>query len=79
MIDVNYFCWSANLIVVDHTKLGRRAVRLSESQLAAVSSLSVRAAAQQLGVSVNTYQNARRVYQQTSPADAENLAQNVAA
>jgi DNA invertase Pin-like site-specific DNA recombinase len=61
------------------TKLGRRAVRLSGSQLAAVSSLSVRAAAQQLGVSVNTYQNARRVYQQTSPAGPQILAQNVAA
>ena len=45
------------------TKLGRRAVRLTETQLAAVASLSVRDAARQLGVSVNTYQKARRLYQ----------------
>ena len=61
------------------TKLGRRAVRVTESQLAAVATLSVREAARQLGVSVNTYQKARRVYQQISPAGPQNLAQNVAA
>jgi hypothetical protein len=32
-----------------------------------------------LGVSVNTYQKARRLYQQTSPARAQHLAQIVAA
>jgi DNA invertase Pin-like site-specific DNA recombinase len=61
------------------TKLGRRAVRLTESQLTAVANRSVRAAARELGVSVNTYQKVRRLYQQTSLAGVENLAQNVVA
>jgi DNA invertase Pin-like site-specific DNA recombinase len=61
------------------TKLGRRAVRVTDSQLAAVAGLPVRAAAQHLGVSVNTYQKARRLYQQTLPAHAQNLAQTEAA
>jgi len=48
------------------TKLGRRPVRLSSVQLASVATLRVREASRQLGVSVNTYQKARRaLYQQT--------------
>jgi len=61
------------------TTLGRRAVRLTDRQLATVATLSVREAARQLGVSVNTYQKARRLYQQTSPAGSQNLAQIAAA
>jgi len=50
------------------TRLGRRPVRLTASQLATVADLPVRAAARRLGVSVGTYQKARRaVYQQTLP------------
>jgi DNA invertase Pin-like site-specific DNA recombinase len=57
------------------TRLGRRPVRLTSAQLATVADLSVRAAARRLGVSVNTYQKARRaLYQQTSPAAVEKLA-----
>lgn len=62
------------------TRLGRRSVRLTAAQLATVAALPVREAAQQLGVSVNTYQNARRVVcQQTSATDLEKLAQIKAA
>ena len=61
-------------------RLGRRAVRLTDRQLATVATLSVREAAQQLGVSVNTYQKARRaVCQQTPPASLAKLAQIAAA
>ena len=42
------------------TRLGRRPVRLTQAQLAAVVRLPVREAARDLGVSVNTYQKARR-------------------
>jgi len=59
------------------TRLGRRPVRLTEAQITAVAGLPVREAARQLGVSVNTYQKARRaVYQQTPPASLEKLAQS---
>jgi DNA invertase Pin-like site-specific DNA recombinase len=62
------------------TRLGRRPVRLEVASLAEVAHLPVRTAAQQLGVSVNTYQKARRaVYQQTPPARLEKLAQIEAA
>lgn len=58
------------------TRLGRRPVRLAAEQLAEVAHLPVRDAARQLGVSVNTYQKARRaVYQQTPATDLEKLAQ----
>ena len=58
------------------TRLGRRPVRLAAARLADVAHLPVRDAARQLGVSVNTYQKARRaVYQQTPPASLEKLAQ----
>jgi DNA invertase Pin-like site-specific DNA recombinase len=57
------------------TRLGRRPVRLAAAKLAEVAHLPVRNAARQLGVSVNTYLKARRVYQQTSPADLEKRAQ----
>jgi len=58
------------------TRLGRRPVRLAAGKLAAVAHLPVRHAAQQLGVSVNTYQKARRaLYQQTPAASPEKLAQ----
>ena len=54
------------------TRLGRRPVRLTAAQVAAVAQLPVREAARQLGVSVNTYQKARRAAcQQTPPADLE--------
>jgi DNA invertase Pin-like site-specific DNA recombinase len=42
------------------TRLGRRPVRLAAAKLAEVADLPLRAAAQQLGVSVNTYRKARR-------------------
>src|SRR5262249_6291231 len=62
------------------TRLGRRPVRLSASQLATVADLPVREAAQRLGVSVNTYQKARRTAcQQTRAADAEKRAEISAA
>jgi DNA invertase Pin-like site-specific DNA recombinase len=62
------------------TRLGRRPVRLSADQLADVAHLPVRRAAQQLKVSVNTYQQARRALcQQTSPAALEKVAQFAAA
>jgi DNA invertase Pin-like site-specific DNA recombinase len=62
------------------TRLGRRPVRLTSAQLASVAAFSVREAAQRLGVSVNTYQKARRtLYQQTPPAGLEKLAQIEAA
>jgi DNA invertase Pin-like site-specific DNA recombinase len=58
------------------TRLGRRPVRLAAANLAAVTHLPVRDAARQLGVSVNTYQKARRAMcQQTLPARLEKLAQ----
>ena len=58
------------------TRLGRRPVRVTAAQLAQVNGLPVRDAARQLGVSVNTYQKARRaVCQQTSRPDLEELAQ----
>jgi DNA invertase Pin-like site-specific DNA recombinase len=58
------------------TRLGRRPVRLTPAQLADVAHLSVRDAARQLGVSVNTYQKARRaVCQQTPAAGLEKQAQ----
>jgi DNA invertase Pin-like site-specific DNA recombinase len=50
-------------------RLGRRAIELSPGTLQAVLGVPVRAAAKQLGVSVNTLQNARRAYQQTSSTD----------
>jgi len=57
------------------TRLGRRPVRLTKDALAAVAGLPVRDAARQLGVSVNTYQKARRaVCQQTPAADVEKQA-----
>jgi DNA invertase Pin-like site-specific DNA recombinase len=49
------------------TRLGRRPVRLTDTQLAAVAALPVREAARQLGVSVNTYQKARRTMCQQTP------------
>ena len=62
------------------TRLGRRPVRLTAAHLASVAALPIREAAQQLAVSVNTYQKARRaVYQQTPAASLEKLAQNGAA
>ena len=62
------------------TRLGRRPVRIAAAKLAEVAHLPVRVAAQQLGVSVNTYQKARRAaYQQTASADLEKLAQIEAA
>src|SRR5262245_7773122 len=61
-------------------RLGRRPVRLTAAQLARVAALPVRQAARQLGVSVNTYQQARRaVCQQTSPAWLAKPAQIAAA
>jgi DNA invertase Pin-like site-specific DNA recombinase len=57
------------------TRLGRRPVRIAAAKLVEVAHLPVRDAARQLGVSVNTYLKARRVYQQTSPADLEKRAQ----
>jgi DNA invertase Pin-like site-specific DNA recombinase len=58
------------------TRLGRRPVRLAVVKLAEVAHLSVRDAARQLGISVNTYQKARRaVYQQPSPTGVEKRAQ----
>ena len=48
------------------TRLGRRPVRLTAGQLAEVTNLSVRAAARQLGVAVNTYRKARRTLCQES-------------
>jgi hypothetical protein len=41
------------------TRLGRRPVRLAAAKLAVVAHLPVRLAAQELGVSVNTYRKAR--------------------
>jgi len=62
------------------TRLGRRPVRLAAATLAEVARLPVRDAARQLGVSVNTYQKARRaVYQQSAPADLEKREQIEAA
>lgn len=62
------------------TRLGRRPVRLTAAQVARVAALPVRQAARQLGVSVNTYQKARRaVCQQTSPAGLAKPAQIAAA
>jgi hypothetical protein len=58
------------------TQSGRRAVRLTDRQLTAVAHPSVREAARQLGVSVNTYQKARRLYQQASVAGPHDLAAN---
>jgi DNA invertase Pin-like site-specific DNA recombinase len=58
------------------TRLGRRPVRLAAVKLAEVAGLTVRDAARQLGVSVNTYRKARgAVCQQTPAARLENLAQ----
>lgn len=59
------------------TRLGRRPVRLAPATLATVAHLPVRAAAQQLGVSVNTYRKA--VCQQTPAASLEKLVQIEAA
>src|SRR5215218_9209438 len=53
------------------TRLGRRPVRLTDTQLAAVAALPVREAARQLGVSVNTYQKARRAAYQQTPATTD--------
>ena len=53
------------------TRLGRRPVRLTEAQVTAVAALPVRDAALQLGVSVNTYQKARRAMCQQTPASAD--------
>jgi len=62
------------------TRLGRRPVRVTAAQLAVVAHLPVRDAARQLGLSVNTYQKARRsLCQQTPAASDENLAENTAA
>jgi transposase-like protein len=44
--------------------------------LQAVSGLSLRLAARQLGIAVNTLQKARRLYQQTSSMDVAKLAEN---
>jgi len=52
------------------TRLGRRPVRLTETQLADVAHLPVWDAARQLGVSVNTYQKARRVSEIRATAEA---------
>jgi hypothetical protein len=50
------------------TRLRRRPVRISEAQNIESGGAPVQAAARQLGVSVNTYQKARRtLYQQTPP------------
>jgi DNA invertase Pin-like site-specific DNA recombinase len=58
------------------TRLGRRPVRLTAAQLATVAGLTVRDAARQLGVSVNTYLKSRRAMcQQSSSAGVEKLAQ----
>ena len=55
-------------------------MRLAAARLAEVAHLPVRDAARQLGVSMNTYQKARRaVYQQTAPASLEKQAQIEAA
>jgi DNA invertase Pin-like site-specific DNA recombinase len=57
------------------TRLGRRPVRLTATQLADVAHLSVRDAARQLAVSVNTYQKAHRALcQQTPGAEASDQA-----
>jgi DNA invertase Pin-like site-specific DNA recombinase len=57
------------------TVLGRRAIALSPEALMAVAGLSVRAAALALGVSVNTLQKVRRLYQQTCAARDQEQAQ----
>jgi len=55
-------------------------VRLAAAKLAEVAHLPVRVAAQQLGVSVNTYQKAcRAAYQETAPAGLEKRAEIEAA
>ena len=62
------------------TRLGRRAVRLSEPQLAAVAHPRSAKRPARSTVSPNTYQRVRRaVYQQTSSAGPQNLVQNVGA
>lgn len=57
------------------TVLGRRAIALSPEALEAAAGLSGRAAALALGVSVNTLQKARRLYQQTCAARDQEQAQ----
>lgn len=53
-------------------RLGRRPVELSPAAIEAVATRSVRVAARELGVSINTLQKARRLYQQTSAAGIAN-------
>jgi DNA invertase Pin-like site-specific DNA recombinase len=57
-------------------QLGRRAVTIAGNDLMRVATLPVRAAAKALGVSVNTYQRARRAYQQTPEIEAAKQAGN---
>jgi len=58
------------------TRLDRRPVRLTATQLTEVAHMPVRDAARALGVSVNTYQKARRALCQQTPAtDPEKAAQ----
>jgi DNA invertase Pin-like site-specific DNA recombinase len=57
------------------TRLGRRPIHLTDTHLAAVAALPVREAARTLGISVNTYQKARRTLcQETAPTNGENQA-----
>jgi DNA invertase Pin-like site-specific DNA recombinase len=55
-------------------RLGRRPVELAPNALLATAGLSVRTAAKQLGVSVNTLQKARRLYQQSWSDEAAHQA-----
>jgi DNA invertase Pin-like site-specific DNA recombinase len=57
-------------------QLGRRMTIVDPESLQAVSGLSLRLAARQLGIAVNTLQKARRLYQQTSSMDVAKLAEN---
>jgi DNA invertase Pin-like site-specific DNA recombinase len=57
------------------TVLGRRAIALAPEAVKATAALSVRAAALELGVSVNTLQKARRLYQETCAARDQEQAQ----
>jgi DNA invertase Pin-like site-specific DNA recombinase len=59
-------------------RLGRRPIEFTPDAILSVSSLPLRAAAKQLGVSVNTLQKARRVYQQTCSDKAANQAETEA-
>jgi DNA invertase Pin-like site-specific DNA recombinase len=57
-------------------QLGRRMTIVDPESLQAVSGLSLRLAARQLGIAVNTLQKARRLYHQTSSMDVAKLAEN---